>query len=236
MFHALGDSDTLGWRIKGVGEHVASATATRSNGPASDRAQRALDIGGALIVALALLPLILLIAVAVALTSRGPIVFKQRRIGRDGLLFRCWKFRTMVTDAEERLADLLSRDAESRSEWSRDHTLRHDPRVTMIGNFLRKTSLDELPQLFNVLEGTMSLVGPRPIVLAECDRYGRYFSAYCSVRPGITGLWQISGRNNVTYRRRVAYDVLYSRQRSFVMDCKILIMTLPSVALQRGAY
>jgi exopolysaccharide production protein ExoY len=234
MSYTLDSASIVAWQVVGVGGQVKP-----SIDPAiasSARAQRVLDVIGALLIGLALLPFIVLVALSIALTSRGPIVFKQRRIGRDGLPFMCWKFRTMVVDAEERLADLLSRDPDARAEWTRDHKLRHDPRITLIGRFLRKTSLDELPQLYNVIEGTMSLVGPRPIVLSECDRYGRYFSAYCSVRPGITGLWQISGRNDVSYRRRVAYDVMYSRRRSVTMDMKILAMTLPCVALQKGAY
>jgi exopolysaccharide production protein ExoY len=202
----------------------------------AEAGQRALDITSAVLIILLLAPFLMLIALAVALTSQGPIVFAHRRIGRDGLPFHCWKFRTMVVDAEARLADMLSRDPQARAEWASDHKLRNDPRITTIGTFLRKSSLDELPQLFNVLFGTMSMVGPRPIVLAECSRYGRYFTDYCSVRPGITGLWQISGRNDVSYRRRVAYDVVYSRQRSIMMDCRILAMTLPSVALRKGAY
>ncbi|WP_097063403.1 sugar transferase [Sphingomonas guangdongensis] len=202
----------------------------------SDLGQRAFDLIAASVIVLALLPFLALIAVTVALTSRGPIVFRQRRIGRDGVPFQCWKFRTMQVDAEERLTDLLSRNATARAEWARDHKLRFDPRITRVGYLLRKTSLDELPQLINVLQGRMSLVGPRPIVLAECERYGRYFQAYCSVRPGITGLWQISGRNDVSYRRRVAFDVVYSRRRSVLLDFKILALTLPSVALQKGAY
>jgi exopolysaccharide production protein ExoY len=234
MSYTLGGSSMGAWQVVGVGGQVSPAR--DASAASSARAQRMLDVTGALLIGLALLPFIILVALSIALTSHGPVVFKQRRIGRDGLPFMCWKFRTMVVDAEERLADLLSRDPEARSEWMRDHKLRHDPRITLIGRFLRKTSLDELPQLFNVIEGTMSLVGPRPIVLSECDRYGRYFRAYCSVRPGITGLWQISGRNDVSYRRRVAYDVVYSRRRSVTMDMKILAMTLPSVALQKGAY
>jgi exopolysaccharide production protein ExoY len=236
MSYTLDGAGAAAWQIVGVGGQVTPVATRSADASSAARAQRVLDITGALAIGLVLLPFILLVAVAIALSSRGPIVFKQRRIGQNGLPFLCWKFRTMVTDAEERLAELLSRDPDARAEWLRDHKLRHDPRITLIGRFLRKTSLDELPQLFNVLEGSMSLVGPRPIVLSECDRYGRYFRAYCSVRPGITGLWQISGRNDVSYRRRVAYDVVYSRRRSITMDMKILMLTLPCVALQKGAY
>lgn len=199
-------------------------------------AQRVFDLVGATALIVFLLPLLAIISLMIFVSSPGPIVFKQRRIGKDGVAFSCWKFRTMVTDAEERLVDLLSRDPEARAEWATDHKLRHDPRVTLFGKLLRKSSLDELPQLFNVLSGTMSLVGPRPIVLAECSRYGRHFADYCAVRPGITGLWQISGRNDISYRRRVACDVLYSRRQSVMLNCAILALTIPRVVLRTGAY
>ena len=142
----------------------------------------------------------------------------------------------MVVDADARLRNLLETSAEARAEWERDHKLRDDPRVIGIGRFLRKTSLDELPQLWNVVRGDMSLVGPRPIVVGEISRYGRYFEHYCAVRPGITGLWQVGGRNDVSYRRRVAYDVTYSRARSCAMNVKIIAYTVPSVLFQRGSY
>ena len=207
-----------------------------SASPALEFGGRALDVAGALALLVALLPFLTVIALAVKLTSPGPVLFAQRRVGRGGRWFSCWKFRTMVTDAEERLTELLSHDAAARQEWARDHKLRRDPRVTAIGVFLRKSSLDELPQLFNVLGGTMSLVGPRPIELAECSRYGRYLGHYCAVRPGITGLWQISGRNDTSYRRRIAFDVVYARRRSLALDAKILAVTVPRVMMQKGAY
>lgn len=142
----------------------------------------------------------------------------------------------MVVDAEQRLADLLARDPVARSEWEADHKLRVDPRVTRLGDFLRKSSLDELPQLLNVLRGEMSMVGPRPVVSAEVSRYGRYFNDYCSVRPGITGLWQVMGRNDVSYKRRVALDVAYVRSQSISLYIKVLILTLPAVLSRSGVY
>jgi lipopolysaccharide/colanic/teichoic acid biosynthesis glycosyltransferase len=178
----------------------------------------------------------LIIALCVFVSDPGPIFFAQRRIGRSGKTFRCLKFRTMAVDAEERLAALLSSNANARAEWARDHKLRNDPRIVGIGRFLRKSSLDELPQLFNVLLGDMSLVGPRPIVPAEATKYGRYIDHYCRVKPGITGLWQISGRNNTSYRRRVAFDVTYSRSRSVMLNIKILAFTVPSVLRAQGSY
>ncbi len=152
-----------------------------------------------------------------------------------GRLFRCCKFRTMAIDAEERLTELLDRDPEARAEWARNHKLRNDPRITSLGGFLRRSSLDELPQFFNVLKGDMSLVGPRPIVLAEVGFYGRYFNDYCRVRPGITGLWQISGRSLVSYRRRVALDVTYVRSHCAMLYMKILARTVPAVLRGYGS-
>ncbi|NIJ08058.1 lipopolysaccharide/colanic/teichoic acid biosynthesis glycosyltransferase [Sphingomonas vulcanisoli] len=183
-----------------------------------------------------LAPLMIIVAALVFLTNPGPVIFGHRRIGRHGQSFKCLKFRSMVVDAESRLEHLLASDAEARLEWERDHKLRNDPRITSIGSFLRRTSLDELPQLFNVLIGEMSLVGPRPIVEAEVQRYGRYFGYYKQVRPGITGMWQVGGRNNTTYRRRVALDVLYARTSSVGLYCKILLATVPSVLAARGSY
>lgn len=200
------------------------------------RLTRAMDVAVALVALVFFLPLMLLIAAIIYASDPGPIFFAHRRIGKGGRHFRCLKFRSMAVEAETLLTDLLASDPDARAEWARDHKLKHDPRITAIGGFLRKSSLDELPQLFNVLRGEMGLVGPRPIVDAEVLRYGRYFVHYCSVRPGITGLWQVSGRNNVSYRRRVAFDVTYSRSRSALLDAKILALAVPSVMLARGSY
>lgn len=207
----------------------------RSDEDADASLTRLIDITFASLALIFLLPLVLLIALVVGVTSRGPVFFAHDRIGRYGRLFRCYKFRSMAVDAEARLKKLLAESPEARAEWLRDHKLRKDPRITAIGGFLRRSSLDELPQLFNVLRGEMSLVGPRPIVPSEVYRYGRYFVHYCSVRPGITGLWQINGRNNTTYRRRIAFDVTYSRSRSTRLNLKIIILTIPSVLLARGS-
>ena len=165
----------------------------------------------------------------------GDPIFAQRRIGRDGGHFMCLKFRTMVKDAEQVLDDHLRSNPEAKREWARDYKLANDPRVTRIGRILRKTSLDELPQLFNVLKGDMSLVGPRPIVPAEAVRYARRIHAYHQCRPGITGLWQVSGRNLTTYRRRVALDAIYARKRSVPLDFLILAKTIQVVVGGRGA-
>ena len=202
----------------------------------SSSLSRAIDVIGAVGLLICFAPLMVLIALSIYIANPGPVMFRQARIGRDGRLFKCLKFRTMATDAEARLAALLESDSNARAEWARDHKLRNDPRIVGVGKFLRKSSLDELPQLFNVLRGEMSLVGPRPIVPDEARRYGRHLNEYCQVRPGLTGLWQISGRNDVSYRRRVAFDVLYVRHASASFDIKILLLTVPCVLLSKGSY
>jgi len=181
-------------------------------------------------------PLMIVVAIAIKIQDGGPVFFGHSRIGYEGRSFRCWKFRSMVVDAEARLAALLARSPEARREWEADQKLRDDPRVTLLGRILRVSSIDELPQLFNVLRGEMSLVGPRPIVTGEVARYGRRFSQYCSVRPGITGLWQISGRNDVSYRRRVAMDTVFANTLSLSLYLKILFATVPAVLKREGSY
>jgi len=197
---------------------------------------RLLDIGLSIPLILFFAPLLFVIMVLVKTSSRGPALYLHKRVGYQGETFSCFKFRTMTIDADARLARLLEQDPIARTEWMFDHKLRHDPRVTPLGRFLRRSSIDELPQLFNVLQGTMSLVGPRPIVSAEIPRYGRHFSHYTAVRPGITGLWQVSGRNNTSYRRRVALDVVYARRKSVTLYGRIMMMTVPAVLLQRGSF
>lgn len=198
--------------------------------------RRILDIGFALILLVMLAPLLMIVALLVAVTSPGPIIFAHRRLGMNGTTFSCLKFRTMRSDAESVLAAILASDPLLREEWDNGHKLANDPRITPIGRFLRATSLDELPQLINVLRGDMTLVGPRPIVREELTFYGRYALHYFSVRPGLTGLWQISGRSMTTYRRRVAADVYYVRSRSFMLDTKILLGTVPAVLSAEGSY
>jgi lipopolysaccharide/colanic/teichoic acid biosynthesis glycosyltransferase len=199
-------------------------------------AKRAMDLaiaGGALF--LLALPM-LLIALAVRLDG-GPAMFAHTRVGRGGKLFGCLKFRSMVPDAEARLNALLEADPAVRAEWEASRKLRHDPRVTRIGAFLRATSLDELPQLLNVLLGDMSLVGPRPVTVAElAANYGAAAEHYQAVRPGITGPWQVSGRSDTSYDRRVALDVAYATQPSLAEDIRLLLRTPAAVLLRRGAY
>ncbi|QUD86037.1 sugar transferase [Phenylobacterium montanum] len=197
---------------------------------------RLVDISVSCFALVFLAPMMALVALAIWLQDGGPIIYAQTRIGRGGVAFKCLKFRSMLVDADQRLQLLLTQDPAARAEWDRDHKLRDDPRITGLGTFLRRSSVDEIPQLINVLRGEMSLVGPRPIVAAEAKRYGHYMRHYCSVNPGITGLWQVSGRNDVSYRRRVALDVTYARSKSFLLDLKILLATIPAVLLRRGSY
>ena len=183
-------------------------------------------------------PVLLSVALLVKLTSPGPVFFVQKRIGRRFQRFGCIKIRTMELDADRRLQDLLDSCPELRAEFEKDHKLRRDPRITPIGQFLRLTSLDELPQFLNVLFGEMSVVGPRPIVDQELGRYGAYMDEVASVRPGLTGLWQVSGRNNLSYKKRVKLDLAYARGRSFSLDLAIILRTFGVLLLpmDRGAY
>jgi exopolysaccharide production protein ExoY len=197
---------------------------------------RFLDISLVLLALVFVLPLMALVALAIFAQDRGPILFRHQRIGLGGAHFYCLKFRSMAVDAEARLAELLAKDPAARHEWAQDHKLRNDPRVTRLGAFLRRSSLDELPQLLNVLQGTMSLVGPRPIVDAEIARYGSRFRHYCSVKPGITGLWQVSGRNDVSYRTRVALDCLYAKSQRPSLYIWIVVVTIPAVLSRKGSY
>ena len=198
--------------------------------------KRALDIVLVVLASPLLLLLFLTVAAAVRVTSPGPILFSHRRIRRHGRFFSMWKFRTMCVDSAQVLEDYLAAHPEARVEWRSTHKLKDDPRVTRIGVFLRKSSLDELPQFWNVLRGSMSLVGPRPIVAAEVEKYGKYFADYCKVKPGLTGLWQVSGRNEVTYDERVQLDCRYVREWSLWGDVKIMLRTLASVIKRGGAY
>ena len=195
-----------------------------------------LDKGLVLLISVLALPLIALIGLLVRLDSPGPIFYRQIRIGREGKLFRAWKFRSMVVDADVALERYLQAHPELRTSWEKDHKLKDDPRITRVGRWLRRTSLDELPQLWNVFIGEMSLVGPRPIVHAEVWRYGELYDLYLQVLPGLTGLWQVSGRNDVTYEERVNFDAYYVRNWSVWLDIYILIRTVKVVLAANGAY
>lgn len=196
---------------------------------ANGKLKRAFDIVASLAALIFLAPAFLTIVIAMKLTDPGPILYRHTRVGRHGKRFPCLKFRTMAIDSAERLAHILVTDPYAAQEWEASQKLKNDPRVTKIGNFLRKTSLDELPQLINILRGEMSVVGPRPITRAELNRYGRDRRYYLLVRPGLTGLWQVSGRSSVTYEKRIAFDRQYVEEWSWLSDFRIIAMTIPAV-------
>lgn len=199
-------------------------------------AKRVMDAAGAAALLLLCLPAFLVLAALVKLDG-GPAFYAHQRIGRGGRSFGCLKFRSMVIDSDRRLAELLARDPAARAEWEATRKLKNDPRVTWVGRFLRATSLDELPQLINVLLGDMSLVGPRPVIAAELAAYyGAAAQHYMSVRPGITGPWQVSGRSDTSYAQRVALDVAYATNPSLLNDIRILLRTPAAVLARRGAY
>ncbi len=194
------------------------------------------DLLLSLVLAIPMGALVLLLALAIKLDSPGPVFFGHARIGRGGRTFKAWKFRSMVSNSKEVLERLLAESPEARAEWAADHKLRNDPRVTRVGKFLRLTSLDELPQAWNVLWGEMSFIGPRPIVADEIAKYGEVIEMYHQVRPGISGLWQVSGRNDTTYEERVGFDDYYVRNWSVWLDLHILIRTVKVVLFGKGAY
>ena len=198
--------------------------------------KRLMDILVALTAGVVLLPLIMTIIAAVKLTSPGNIFYGHPRVGRNNTPIRVWKFRTMVKDADVLLAERLATDRSLQIEWEQNQKLRADPRLTPIGNFLRRYSLDELPQLWNVIKGEMSIVGPRPIIEAEIAKYAEYFVDYTKVLPGITGLWQVSGRNETTYQQRVHLDSYYVNNWSPLLDLYIMFRTVKAVVSARGAY
>jgi lipopolysaccharide/colanic/teichoic acid biosynthesis glycosyltransferase len=197
-------------------------------------AKRSVDVIGAVVLAILFSPL--MITASIVLARTGGVIYRHKRVGFGGKTFECLKFRTMVPDADQLLHEILAEDDTLKAEWLQGHKLRRDPRVTPIGHFLRRTSLDELPQLWNVLRGEMSLVGPRPVTREELLRYGRASAAYLAVKPGITGLWQTMGRNDTDYRRRVAIDVYYVRNQTLLLDTYILAKTVRVVLAGDGAY
>ena len=201
---------------------------------ASKIIKRVIDIIGSLALLVLFSPLFLIVALMVSLDG-GPVFYRHKRIGRDGKPFGCLKFRTMILGAEACLNEYLSYHPEQRREWEQDQKLAFDPRVTAIGNVLRRLSLDELPQLVNVLVGEMSLVGPRPVTEGELKHYGAAASAYLAVRPGLTGPWQVSGRNDVSYATRVAMDEAYVRNFRLWNDIVILLRTPGVVLSKKGA-
>jgi exopolysaccharide production protein ExoY len=183
-----------------------------------------------------LLPMIVMLIVIVLVLQGRPVFIAHRRIGKNGVMFACLKFRTMVIDADQVLTRHLADNPRCREEWIATRKLRNDPRVTPFGAIMRKSSVDEIPQLLNIILGNMSLVGPRPIAAGEAELYGVHYADYIKVRPGLTGLWQVSGRNETTYGERVQLDVRYVRERTILGDIAILIRTIPAVLHSRGSY
>jgi exopolysaccharide production protein ExoY len=204
--------------------------------PVGGGTKRLIDVVLASIGIVTLLPLFSLCVLGILLTSRGSVLFRHRRVGFQGRHFDCLKFRTMAPDASERLSEYLRRNPRAAQEWAETCKLKYDPRVTRFGAVLRRTSLDELPQLFNVLKGEMSIVGPRPVTDEELEKYGIRVSAYLACKPGITGLWQISGRSKASYRERVRLDYIYAKNWSLVLDAKTMLLTLPVLLGSDDAY
>lgn len=212
--------------------HIRNNLARRRNRWAKRIFDLIATISGGILIS----PILLLLAIIVGIDNKGRVIFAHRRVGKDGKLFPCYKFQSMVPDAQTRLEEYLADNPEARKEWEDTFKLTNDPRVTKLGGFLRKTSLDELPQLWNVLMGDMSLVGPRPIVRKEIERYGDYIREYYMVPPGITGMWQVNGRSDTTYEERVAMDTWYVRNWSVWIDLVYLFKTVKTVFTGKGAY
>ena len=221
---------------KSFGDILGLEVVQQASLPDRQLPKRILDVVVSSLALLFLAPVLLAIAIAIKLESRGPAIFGHVRIGRNGMPFKAWKFRTMVTDSDEILDEYLANNPRALAEWESDHKLRNDPRVTFVGRVLRTTSLDELPQLWNVLMSEMSLVGPRPIVEAEIPKYGASYSLYTRVKGGVTGLWQVSGRNDTSYEMRVKLDSFYVRNWSVWLDLCILYRTIGTVLFRNGAY
>ena len=204
--------------------------------PVGGISKRSFDFTAALLCLVFISPIFLMLMLLVKLSDRGPVFYGHRRIGYNGRTFRCLKFRTMAVDGDRVLRDHLAANSKAMEEWKATRKLKDDPRVTLVGGVLRKLSLDELPQLFNIIRGEMSVVGPRPVVEEELELYESAAAYYLSSRPGLTGLWQISGRNDVSYERRIEFDSHYVKNWSLIRDFLIIARTIPAVCLSRGSY
>ncbi|MEH6717855.1 MAG: sugar transferase [Aurantimonas endophytica] len=204
--------------------------------PVGDWRKRAFDVALAALILLLLSPLFAMVMVLIRMSSPGPTLYGHERIGRGGRSFKCLKFRTMVPNGDEILAAYLAANPDAEEEWKATRKLRVDPRVTVVGSVLRKTSVDELPQLINILRGEMSLVGPRPVVFDELRYYGPRKVHYLAARPGLTGLWQVSGRSDTSYDQRVSFDCHYCENWTFVSDLLLIVRTVPAVLSRRGTY
>lgn len=227
----------------GSGVEADRLSAWAGNPPASaffkvhsSALKRAMDLVIAFTVLAFVAPIFLIVYSLIKFFDPGPALFSHLRVGRDGRMFTVYKFRTMRVDAQERLDELLASSPEAAAEWAKYQKLKNDPRVTLIGRILRRSSLDELPQLLNIVRGEMSVIGPRPVTSGEIHRYGADYPFYTAVRPGVLGLWQVKGRNKLTYPERVAYDVQYVKTWSIWQDIKILFMAVPVVLFGLGAY
>lgn len=212
------------------------ARSERQTPPIGGVIKRTFDLTAAIIALILLAPLFLMIGALVKASDGGSILYGHKRIGRNGETFRCLKFRTMVENGDEVLQRHLRADPQALEEWTATRKLQNDPRVTRVGQVLRKLSLDELPQIMNIVRGEMSVVGPRPVVSEELDYYGPAAEFYLASRPGLTGLWQVSGRNDVSYAARVAFDTHYVQNWSLATDLAIIIKTVPAVVASRGSY
>jgi exopolysaccharide production protein ExoY len=219
----------------GVSELYPVQSYARSR-PLGGALKRSLDIIVALMALMFFAPLMLALAFLVWIQRDGPVFYRQTRVGFGGRSFACLKFRSMVANSNERLEQFLEINPFAKAEWLATHKLRHDPRITPFGKFLRKSSLDELPQLLNIVCGDMSIVGPRPIVSAEVNHYEDSISSYMRSRPGLTGLWQISGRSETSYRERVELDVKYVEEWNIFEDVAIMLKTIPAVLSSKGSY
>lgn len=198
--------------------------------------KRILDIFLVLLASPLLIPVMLILIILTKCTSKGPVFYGHRRVGKNGKEFKCWKFRSMCIDADKQLEKILAEHPEMREEWERDRKFENDPRVTKFGKILRKTSLDELPQVFNIITGEMSFVGPRPVTESEMERYGKYKDYVLSVSPGLTGMWQVSGRSDTGYEERISFDTYYIQNWSIWLDIWIMIKTVWVVIKGKGAY
>lgn len=224
-------------RTSGVGGELLQAMSWPDwpSRPVGGLTKRLFDLAIASLVLLFIAPMLLVLMVAIRLQDGGPAIYGHPRVGLGGRPFKCLKLRTMVTNSDDVLRRVLAADPAAAREWAANRKLAADPRITRMGKFLRRSSLDELPQIFNVIRGDMSLVGPRPVVRDELLRYDLAKVHYLKARPGITGLWQVSGRSNTTYERRVELDKVYVLRWSFLSDLLIMLRTVPALATRRGA-
>ncbi|CDN49603.1 MULTISPECIES: sugar transferase [Neorhizobium] len=221
---------------RSAGSPFSTSDQARMTLPTGGLAKRSFDITAAALALILFSPIFLMIAALVKFSDNGPIFYGHRRIGHNGRTFKCLKFRTMAVNGDEVLRNYLKANPQAAEEWRATRKLKFDPRVTVVGTVLRKLSLDELPQLLNILRGEMSVVGPRPVVDEELNLYDSFAAFYLSTRPGLTGLWQISGRNDVSYDTRIAFDTQYVQNWSLIGDVAIIVKTIPAVCMARGSY